>query len=62
MKTEETFDLGAVREATLRYVGSLMERATGKGLLLINCMEKLTMNAGLDTLRASFKLPAHAGE
>ena len=61
VKTEETFDLGAVREATLRYVGSLMERATGKGLLLINCMEKLTMNAGLETLKTRLNAALDAG-
>lgn len=61
VKTEETFDLGAVREATLRYVGSLMERATGNGLLLINCMEKLTMNAGLETLKTRLNAALDAG-
>lgn len=61
VKPDDTFDLAAVREATMRYVSSLMERATGKGLLLINCMEKLTMNAGLDTLRARLNAALDAG-
>lgn len=61
VKTEDTFDLAAVREATTRYVSHLMERATGKGLLLINCMEKLTMNAGLDTLKTRLNAALDAG-
>ncbi len=61
VKTDELFDLAAVREATTRYVSSLMERATGRGLLLINCMEKLTMNAGLDTLKTRLNAALDAG-
>ena len=38
-----------------------MERATGRGLLLINCMEKLTMNAGLDTLKTRLNAALDAG-
>lgn len=51
-KSAVRFDVGAVARATKRYVADVMSRATGRGLVLINCMEKLTMNAGADTLRA----------
>ena len=51
-KSAVTFNLDNVKEAARRYVSDVMSRATGHGLVLINCMEKLTMNAGLDTLRA----------
>ena len=51
-KSAVTFNLDNVKEAARRYVSDVMSRATGHGLVLINCMEKLTMNAGLETLRA----------
>ena len=60
-KLEEEFDLEAVRAATLRYVGDVMSRATGRGLVLINCMEKLTMNAGLESLRTRLNAALDAG-
>ena len=60
-KLEETFDLEAVRAATLRYVGDVMEHTTGRGLVLINCMEKLTMNAGLESLKTRLNAALDAG-
>ena len=35
-KSDNHFDLNDVREASLRYVGDVMRRATGKGLVLLN--------------------------
>ena len=39
------FDLGTVAEATQRHVGATMQAKRGEGLIFVNCMEKLTMNA-----------------
>ena len=49
------FDLGLLAEATALHVGRTMEAKRGDGLIFINCMEKLTMNAPRDTLRARLK-------
>ena len=49
-KSDNHFDLNDVREASLRYVGDVMSRATGKGLVFLNCMEKLTYNAPHESL------------
>ena len=46
------FDLGLLAEATALHVGRTMEAKRGDGLIFINCMEKLTMNAPRETLRA----------
>ncbi|MCF0253187.1 MAG: nitronate monooxygenase [Duodenibacillus sp.] len=51
-KSCESFDLAAIARSTRDYVRSVMDRATGRGLVLINCMEKLTMNDSLGTLKA----------
>jgi nitronate monooxygenase len=45
------FDLGLLAEATALHVGRTMEAKRGEGLIFINCMEKLTMNAPRETLR-----------
>ncbi|MDO5532597.1 nitronate monooxygenase [Sutterella sp.] len=60
-KSAELFDLSQVREATMRYVSDVMSRATGKGLVLINCMEKLTMNSGVDALATRLNAALDAG-
>ena len=49
------FDLGLLVEATALHVGRTMEAKRGDGLVFINCMEKLTMNAPKETLRARIK-------
>jgi nitronate monooxygenase len=49
------FDLGLLVEATAMHVGRTMEAKRGDGLVFINCMEKLTMNAPRETLRARLK-------
>ena len=49
------FDLGLLAEATALHVGRTMEAKRGDGLIFINCMEKLTMNAPRETLRARLK-------
>jgi nitronate monooxygenase len=45
------FDLGQVAEATRLHVRRTMEAKQGEGMIFINCMEKLTMNAPKETLR-----------
>ena len=44
-KSVVQFNMGLLAEATARHVGSTMEAKQGDGLIFINCMEKLTMNA-----------------
>ena len=46
------FDLGLLVEATALHVGRTMQAKRGEGMVFINCMEKLTMNAPRETLRA----------
>ena len=60
-KTGLLFDLSAVRDATMRYVTDVMKRATGNGLVLINCMEKLTMGDSLETLKVRLNAALDAG-
>jgi nitronate monooxygenase len=55
------FDLGLLVEATALHVGRTMEAKRGDGLVFINCMEKLTMNAPRETLRARLKAALDAG-
>ena len=44
-KSGVKFDLGHVAEATRLHVGRTMEAKRGDGMVFVNCMEKLTMNA-----------------
>ena len=60
-KSEISFDLERLAQATKRYVGDVMQKAQGKGLVLINCMEKLTMNAPLETLKVRLNSALDAG-
>ncbi|MDO8349770.1 MAG: nitronate monooxygenase [Gallionella sp.] len=46
------FDLAQVAEATRLHVRHTMEAKRGDGMIFVNCMEKLTMNAPRETLRA----------
>ena len=55
------FDLGQLAEATALHVGRTMERKRGDGLILVNCMEKLTMNAPRETLRVRLEAALDAG-
>ncbi|MBP7230028.1 MAG: nitronate monooxygenase [Moraxellaceae bacterium] len=60
-KTAVKFDLGKIEEATRLHVASTMERKTGSGLVFVNCMEKLTMNAPRETLRVRMRAALDAG-
>ncbi|WP_159875599.1 nitronate monooxygenase [Aquitalea denitrificans] len=60
-KSVVKFDLGILAEATKLHVGSAMEAKKGDGLIFINCMEKLTMNAPKETLRVRMQTAMDAG-
>ena len=55
------FDLGVLAEATQRHVAATMEAKKGDGLVFVNCMEKLTMNAPRDTLQVRMASALDAG-
>jgi nitronate monooxygenase len=60
-KSSVRFDLGHLAEATRLHVGRTMEEKRGDGLIFINCMEKLTMNAPKETLRVRLTAALDAG-
>ncbi|PKO92877.1 MAG: nitronate monooxygenase [Betaproteobacteria bacterium HGW-Betaproteobacteria-10] len=60
-KSSVKFDLGKLVEATHLHVDHAMTRKTGSGLIFINCMEKLTMNAPRETLQARMIAALDAG-
>lgn len=55
------FDLDHLAEATRLHVGATMEAKKGDGLVFVNCMEKLTMNAPKETLRTRLSAALDAG-
>ncbi|WAW09459.1 nitronate monooxygenase [Oxalobacter vibrioformis] len=60
-KSSVHFDLGALAEATRLHVSSAMEAKRGHGLLFINLMEKLTMNAPRETMQTRMTAALDAG-
>jgi nitronate monooxygenase len=60
-KSDVQFDLALLAEATEAHVRNTMERKRGSGMILINCMEKLTMNAPKETLRVRLRSALDAG-
>jgi nitronate monooxygenase len=60
-KSAVKFDLGQVAEATRLHVGKTMEAKRGSGMIFINCMEKLTMNAPRETLKVRLHEALSAG-
>jgi nitronate monooxygenase len=60
-KSDVQFDLARLAEATQLHVASAMETKRGPGLIFINCMEKLTMNAPRETLRVRLRSALDAG-
>lgn len=60
-KSKVLFNLGRLAEATQMHVGRTMEAKHGDGLIFINCMEKLTMNAPKETLRVRLRAALDAG-
>ncbi len=60
-KSNNHFDLDRLADATKSYISDVMSRAKGKGLVLVNCMEKLTMNDSLSTLKVRLNSALDAG-
>ncbi|NJD24757.1 MAG: nitronate monooxygenase [Betaproteobacteria bacterium] len=60
-KSSVKFDLGRLVEATRLHVEATMRRKQGSGLVFINCMEKLTMNAPRETLKVRMSAALDAG-
>lgn len=60
-KSAVQFDLGKLAEATRLHVGKTMEAKRGEGMIFINTMEKLTMNAPKETLRVRLSAALDAG-
>ncbi|MBK6357931.1 MAG: nitronate monooxygenase [Betaproteobacteria bacterium] len=60
-KSSVKFDLGRLAEATKLHVEATMTRKRGDGMILINCMEKLTMNAPKETLKVRMEAAMDAG-
>ena len=61
-KTQVKFDLATISEATKLYVENTMAaKKPGRGMIFINCMEKLLMNNPQGTLQARLKAAMSAG-
>ncbi len=60
-KSAVQFDLGQIAEATRVHVSRAMEAKRGSGMIFVNCMEKLTMNAPRETLRVRLHEALSAG-
>ena len=60
-KSSVQFDLGTLAEATKRHVEATMSAKRGDGLIFVNCMEKLTMNAPRETLQVRMASALDAG-
>lgn len=60
-KSAVQFDLGQIAEATRVHVSKAMEAKRGPGMIFVNCMEKLTMNAPRETLRVRLHAALSAG-
>jgi nitronate monooxygenase len=60
-KSAVLFDLNRLAEATHNHVGRTMEAKRGAGMVFVNCMEKLTMNAPRETLRVRLSAALDAG-
>jgi nitronate monooxygenase len=55
------FDLDVVADATRRHVDATMQAKHGDGMIFVNCMEKLTMNAPRETLQVRLTSALDAG-
>ncbi len=60
-KSSVKFNLDQLAEATRMHVGRTMDAKQGEGLVFINCMEKLTMNAPRETLLVRMMVAMDAG-
>jgi NAD(P)H-dependent flavin oxidoreductase YrpB (nitropropane dioxygenase family) len=60
-KSMVKFDLDRLAEAQRLHIGATMAAKKGDGLIFVNCMEKLTMNAPRDTLQVRLSAALDAG-
>jgi nitronate monooxygenase len=60
-KSTVKFHLGELEEATRLHVRRAMDTKQGDGMVFINCMEKLTMNAPRETLKVRLSAALDAG-
>jgi len=60
-KSAVKFNLGQLEEATRLHVRKAMDAKQGEGMIFINCMEKLTMNAPKETLKVRLSAALDAG-
>jgi nitronate monooxygenase len=60
-KSAVQFDLSQIAEATRVHISRAMEAKRGPGMIFVNCMEKLTMNAPRETLRVRLHEALSAG-
>ncbi len=60
-KTAIKFDLGQVAESSRLHVQNTMDAKRGSGMIFINVMEKLTMNAPKETLKVRLDAALSAG-
>ncbi len=60
-KSSVKFDLDMLAEATALHVRHAMDAKQGSGMIFVNCMEKLTMNAPKETLRVRMSAAMNAG-
>ena len=60
-KSMVKFDLDALASATRLHVDAVMEAKRGEGMVFLNCMEKLTMNNPLGTLKTRLESAMDSG-
>ena len=60
-KAAVLFDLEELAEAQKKYIGHTVSQKTGHGAIFLNCMEKLTMNSGIETLKVRLTAAMDAG-
>ena len=60
-KVAVRFNLERIAEATRNHIGGAMQAKRGSGMIFVNCMEKLTMNAPRETLRVRLASALDAG-
>ncbi len=60
-KSSVLFNLERLAEATRNHVGRTMDAKRGSGMIFINCMEKLTMNAPRETLQVRLRTALDVG-
>ena len=60
-KSGVLFDLEELAEAQKKYIEYTISQKTGNGAVFLNCMEKLTMNSGVETLKVRLSAAMDAG-